>query len=175
MVFYQERRTLAGVLSGLLITILYCAYGFSRYTEFGESVLFDLQFWSKAMLITIGGGIVLMMAIQLIYHIFLAISNEVGKEVAKEVAKRTGNCKEVQFEEIEITDVEDEMDKLISLIALRNGYYIIGIGFVASLATLYLKMPPAIMLNTFFLSFLIGSLFEGVTQLYLYRKGVHNG
>jgi hypothetical protein len=175
-VSYQEKKTITSILAGLLVIILYCIYGFTKYNEMGAELLNDLSFWSKAMLVTMGGGIVLMIIIQIVFHILLAVANEVAKEVAKETAKKT-DCtdKSTFFEEMEISGLEDEMDRLIALISLRNGYVVISIGFVTALATLYFKMPPAIMLNVMFLSFFVGSLLEAFTQLYLYRRGVHNG
>lgn len=67
------------------------------------------------------------------------------------------------------------MDKLIALKAMRNSYIVVGVGFVIALLSLYMKMQPAIMLNIIFASFSIGSLFEGFSQLYFYRRGVKNG
>jgi len=175
-VFYQEKKTITSILAGLVVIILYCIYGITKYRELGAEILNDLSFWSTAMLVTIGGGMVLMIVIQIVFHIFLAVANEVAREVAKEVAKKsTSGEKVVEFEEMEIADVEDEMDRLIALISLRNGYVVLSIGFIAALATLYFKMPPGIMLNVMFLSFFLGSLLEAFSQLYLYRKGVHNG
>lgn len=68
--------------------------------------------------------------------------------------------------------LEDEMDKLINLKSMRNGYIVVGAGFVASLITLVLQAPPAVMLNIVFVSFMLGSLFEGFSQLYFYRRGI---
>lgn len=173
---YQEKKTITSILAGLLIIILYCIYGVTKYQELGAEILNDLTFWSTAMLVTMGGGIVLMIVIQIVFHILLAIANEVAREVAKEVAKKSNSGdKVVVFEEMEITDLEDEMDKLISHISLRNGYFVLYAGFITALVTLYFKMPPAIMLNVMFLSFFGGSLLEAFSQLYLYRRGVHNG
>lgn len=174
--FYQEKKTITSILAGLVVIILYCIYGITKYRDFGEEILNDLSFWSTAMLVTIGGGIVLMIVIQVAFHIFLAVANEVAREVAKEVAKKTNSSeKVVEFEEMEISGLEDEMDRLIALISLRNSYIVIFVGFITALATLYFKMPPGIMLNVMFLSFFLGSLLEAFSQLYLYRKGVHNG
>lgn len=71
--------------------------------------------------------------------------------------------------------VEDEMDKLIELKAMRIGFAIAGIGFVLSLITLVLDYAPAVMLNVIFFSFSIGSMIEGITKLYFYKRGVRNG
>lgn len=67
------------------------------------------------------------------------------------------------------------MDKLIELKAMRIGFAIAGIGFVLSLITLVLDYAPAVMLNVIFFSFSIGSMIEGITKLYFYKRGVRNG
>ena len=174
--YYQEKKTIASIISGVLVLAAYSIYGISKYQEVGPNLLNDLKFWAAAMLIFIGGGIVITILIQIVFHIILAVANEVAKEVAKEVANKA-NCKgsEKPYEELEIAEFEDEMDKLIALKAMRNSFVVVGIGFVIALVSLYMRMQPAIMLNIIFISFMLGSLFEGFSQLYFYRKGVKNG
>ena len=169
---YQEKRTVASLGSGALILVLYCWYGVSNYLSQGDVILNDLKFWSTAMLVTLGGGIVVSIVIQILFHIFLAISHEVGKEIRKQggFPKQTDAC-----EELDISDAEDEMDKLISLKAMRNSYILVGIGFCLALFTLFFKLPPAIMLNIMFISFMLGSLFDGISHIYFYQKEVNNG
>jgi hypothetical protein len=93
----------------------------------------------------------------IIFHIINAAVNEATRGEQEEPMK------------------EDEMDKLIQLKATRNSYVVAGIGFILSLITLVLQKPPAVMLNIMFLSCFLGSLFEGFTQLYYYRRGIKNG
>lgn len=169
--YYQEKRIIVSIISGLLILTAYCMYAISKYMEIGESLLSDLQFWATAMLIAIGGGIVITIIIQIIFHIILAIANEVTREISQK-----GSCKnsEKPYDEIEIAEIEDEMDRLIALKAMRNSFTVVALGFVFALVSLYFKMPSAIMLNITFLSFILGMLFECFSQLYYYRKGVNN-
>jgi hypothetical protein len=82
---------------------------------------------------------------------------------------------EVKQLEQDAIDIEDEMDKLISLKSMKNGYIVVGFGFVFSLISLVMKLPSAVMLNIVFLSFNAGGLVEGFSQLYFYRRGVKNG
>lgn len=168
---YQEKRIIASIIAGVLVLATYSIYGFSKYQEIGENLLNNLEFWATAMLIAIGCGIVVVILIQIIFHIILAVANEVAKEVSK---KANSEGKNEIYEELEIASVEDEMDKLIALKAMRNSFAVVGIGFVIALLSLYIKMPPAIMLNVIFISFSLGSLFEGFSQLYFYRRGVKN-
>lgn len=169
---YQEKKIIASITAGVLVLATYSIYGISKYMEFGENLLNNLKFWATAMLFAIGGGIIVVILIQIIFHIILAVANEVAKEVSK---KASSEGKNKTYEEFEITTFEDEMDKLIALKAMRNSFVVVGIGFVIALISLYMKMPSAIMLNIIFISFSLGSLFEGFTQLYFYRKGVKNG
>jgi len=67
--------------------------------------------------------------------------------------------------------VEDERDKLIELKSLRVGFILAGIGFIAALLCLVLGYPPVLMLHILFFSFFTGSIFEGFSQLYFYRRG----
>ncbi len=170
--YYKEKRTIASLISGIILLTAYCIYCISNYLEEGTDLLSDMKFWATAILIFIGSGILLTIIVQIVFHIILSISNEVAKEISKKACMEGENN---TYEELEITDVEDEMDKLISLKAMRNSSAVVGIGFVASLFTLLLNMPPAIMMNILFASFSIGSLLEGFSQLYFYRKGVYNG
>lgn len=170
--YYQEKKTMASIFSGVLILAAYSIFGVSKYLEVGEILLSDLKFWATAMLVAIGGGIIVAVIIGIIFHVIRAVANEVSKEVSK---KASIEGKNGTYEELEISDFEDEMDKLIALKAMRNSYIVVGVGFVISLVSLFAKMPPAIMLNIIFASFSIGSLFEGCSQLYFYRKGVNNG
>ncbi|WP_414732813.1 hypothetical protein [Acetobacterium carbinolicum] len=168
---YQEKKVITSIIAGVLVLVTYSIYGMSKYLEIRDDLLNNLEFWATTMLVAIGGGIVVVILIQIIFHIILAVANEVAKEVAKKVSNVGKN--EI-YEELEITGIEDEMDKLIALKAMRNSFVMVGIGFIIALLSLYLKMPPAIMLNIIFISFSLGSLFEGLSQLYFYRKGVKN-
>jgi Na+-driven multidrug efflux pump len=66
------------------------------------------------------------------------------------------------------------MDKLIELKSTRVGFAIAGVGFVAALLALILNYSPAVMLNVLFISFCAGSILEGFTQLYYYRRGIRH-
>jgi len=59
--------------------------------------------------------------------------------------------------------------------SMRLAFVLAGIGFIAALVFLVLNYSPIVMLNILFFSFCVGSLFEGFTQLYFYRRGLKNG
>lgn len=152
--YYQEKKTIALLFSGTLVCAAYCIYAYQQLQTGAPNLGNDLRFWASAMLICIGAGIVTTIIIQILFHIINAMMNHVTA------------CEE------EDPTIEDERDKLINLKSMRNSYVVVGVGFVIALITLVMQLPPAVMLNIAFLSFMTGSLFEGISQLYFYRRGV---
>lgn len=166
---YQEKKTIVAVLTGILILAVYCVYAFNK-VQSGIVASDDMKFWATAILIFIGIGVVASIVIQIVFHILLSIAIAVKKQVQNDKF----DDKEIE-KTLELEMVEDEMDKLIGLKAMRIGFTIAGIGFIAALISLVLNYSPAVMLNIIFFSFSIGSMIEGITQIYFYRRGVRNG
>jgi hypothetical protein len=162
---YQEKRTIASILTGVLVLAAYCIYAFGANGSRMTSPE-DLKSWAITMLIFIGIGIVAAIIIQIVFHILLSISIAVKQKIQdvnsddKEIEKSIG-----------AEMVEDERDKIIELKSNRVGFFFAGFGFVAALFSLVLNYSPIVMLNVLFITFSIGSLLEGFTQLYYYRKG----
>lgn len=163
---YQEKQTIFSVLTGITVLIAYIIYAYARIQS-GNIVFEDLRFWAVSMLIFIGLGVVITIIGQIVFHILLSVSIAVKEKVKNS---------ELSDEQIEKTInnemITDEMDKLIELKSMRIGFYFSGIGFVTGLILLVLNYSPVIMLNVMYLSFSVGSLIEGFTQLYYYRKGI---
>jgi uncharacterized membrane protein len=151
---YQEKKTITTIITGVLLLTAYIIFLIRNLQARGAGLIDDAPFWAQAMLIFIGIGIAANIIIMIIFHIINAMVNEIRKQ------------------EQDDTSIEDEMDKLISLKATRNSFIVVGIGFVWALISLVARQPVVVMLNIIFLSFFLGSLFEGVSQLYFYRKGV---
>jgi hypothetical protein len=163
---YQEKRTIVSIFTGIIILAAYCFYAFGKYQS-GAVAPGDLKFWAGTILIFIGIGIAASIVIQIVFHILLSISIAVGKEVRGE------SCDDKEIEKsIGVEIIEDEMDKLIELKSMRVGFFFAGIGFVAAMLSLVMNYSPVVMINVLFISFSGGSLLEGFTQLYYYRKGV---
>jgi heme/copper-type cytochrome/quinol oxidase subunit 2 len=150
----QEKKTVASLLASLIVLIAYVLYGYARIRERGADLESDLTWWAGVMLVFIGIGIVVYIIILIVFSIIVI---------------------QARKEEDDSTDVLDEMDRRIMLIATKNGFIVVNAGFIAALVTLVLDMPSAVMLNIVFLSFLTGSMVEGFWKLLLYRRGVGNG
>jgi len=163
---YQEKRIIVNIVSMVLVLVSYLVYAFGRFNS-GAVTSGDLKFWATTMLIFIGIGIVATIIIQIIFHILLSISVAVKKAIQNESV----NDKEIE-KSIELEMVEDEMDKLIGLKSNQVGFICAGVGFMAGLVSLILNYPPMVLLNIVFISFSAGSVLEGLTQLYYYRRGV---
>jgi uncharacterized membrane protein len=159
---YQEKRTVMSIVAGVLILASYCIYAFGKYTS-GAASLSDLKFFAVTMLVFIGIGIAAMIVLQIIFHIILSVSIAV---------KEPTRCGKDIEKAVDAAVVEDEMDKLIELKSSRIGFAVAGAGFIAGLVTLTFNCPPAVMLNIFFLSFMVGSLLGGIMSIYYYRAGI---
>jgi len=159
---YQEKKTIASLVSVVLVLAAYCIFAFAQT----GMVRASLKDWAVIMLIFIGIGIVAAIVIQIIFHIVIAAS----------IAIKDKDCDDEKINQALKTDaVEDEMVKLIELKSSRVGYVATGIGFVAGLVSLVLNAVPAVMLNIIFISCSVGSIIEGGLGLYYYHKGVANG
>jgi hypothetical protein len=164
---YQEKRTVTGMISAILILL---AYGLFISNRFHASAI-DAQntrFWAGTILIFIGIGIVSIIIIQIVFHILLSISiavkeTDCGRNNSKDIKKTVMNSM-----------VDDEMHRLIELKSLKLSFSFTGIGFIASLGSLVLGFPVAVMLNILFASWILGWIFEGFIRLYYYRKGLGN-
>lgn len=163
---YQEKRTGASILTGILMLAAYCIYAFGKFNS-GAVAPSDLKFWATTMLIFIGIGVGASIVIQIVFHILFSISIAVKKKIENE----DFDDKEIE-RTIEAEIVEDERDKLVELKSMRLGFIIAGVGLVSGLVAVVLNSSPVVMLNIFYLSFWVGSLVEGVGQLYYYRKGL---
>lgn len=163
---YQEKRTLASITSGALILAAYCLYSFNP-TRLASITAAALKPWATTMLIFIGIGIGFTIIIQIIFHILLSISIAIREKMQNMQADDKDIDKSIKTEM-----VEDERDRMIELKSNRVSFGIAGFGFIAGLLALVFNYSPVVMLNILFISFSFGSICEGFTQLYYYRKGI---
>ena len=158
---YKTKRDITNVIAGVILLIAYIIYASGPDAPAPE----DLKGWAVLMLMFIGFGIVVMIITQIIFHIVLSIG----------ITMNEANGIDENVERIiDSLSLEDEMDELINLKALRVGYVFAGIGFLAALLALAFDANAVTMLNMLFGSFIIATLAERTYSAYLYEKGVKN-
>jgi len=165
---YQAKRTIVSIITGAAVLTAYCIYAFGAGRA-GAAASGDLKLWAITMLKFIGIGVAVSIVIQIVFHILFSVSVAVKKKIQDE------NCDDKEIEKsIGAEMVEDEMDKLIELKSTRVGFVFAGIGFVVGLFSLVLNYSPVVMINIVFITFMAGSIFEGFSQLYYYRRGIRH-
>lgn len=162
---YQEKKTVTSIVSGLILMGAYTVDALGRYRA-GAAPLDDLGMWALMMLKYIGIGIIVTIILQIAFHILLSIGIAVREKIRDEKSDDKAIERTIKQEM-----VEDERDKLIELKALRVGFIVAGTSFIAALFSLALGYSPALMLNILFFGFFAGSILEGITQFYYYRRG----
>ena len=159
---FSSKRTLASMAGGIVLIAVYLVYALSRRAPEPD----DLKSWATLMLIFIGAGVVLVIIIQILFHIVSAIG----------ITVKHRECKEKDIERIISSSmVEDERDKLISLKSAHIGYVFAGFGCVAALVVLAFGLQALFALHIIFGSFGTSSLIEGVLSIHYNEKGVRNG
>jgi hypothetical protein len=160
--------------------ICYGIFAFIKYSEAGPQIN-DLSAWATAMLIFIAISVGVVILTQILFHIGIVAGFEIKKQVTHEINRKIkeqmpSTDLRALDSDLELDDSEfevvDEMEKIISLKANKAGYIVTGVGFVLALLTLAIKLPPSIMLNIIFFSFVIASIVENIVHLYFYKRGI---
>lgn len=146
---YQVKQNIVNIFSGLLITAFYALIIFKRQQEGQFNLKEDFDTWGIIFLIYIGLSIVVRIIIQIVFHIINAIATREEK-----------------------VPVTDERDKLISLKATRNSYYVFTSGFVLAVISLAIGMPVYGIFIAFVATGLLAELMDNGSQIYYYRKGI---
>jgi len=163
---YQVTRTIARMLSGAIVLIIYLFQVNNRY-QAGPLAADGLQSLAQLMLIFIGIGIAVTIGVEIVFHILFSIGLAVKESV------KNGSCNDKDIEKtLNQEMIEDEMAKLIGLKSMRVGCITVGIGFMTSLVFLALGYPVFLMVNTVFVSFLIAGVTEGFARIYYYKRGI---
>jgi hypothetical protein len=158
---YQEKRSVTGVIVGVLVIASYSIYSFSGLAKFQGP-----REWAVTILVFIGAGIVAMILAQILMHVAFSVS------IAARRAKAGENCDDAEIgRELRNEMREDERDRVVELKSLKIGYYLSGAGIIAGLVTLALNQGLALFINLVFLSAALGSIVEGLAQILLYRRG----
>ncbi|NJK94742.1 MAG: hypothetical protein HC905_07325 [Bacteroidales bacterium] len=144
----KEKQILVTIITLIVIFAGYALYVYQKHIEPDISILNNFQFWGKTFLIFIPVAIVS----QIIIHIVFAIINKI---VTNE----------------DMPTINDERDKLIELKSIRISHWIFTFGFLLSMVTLVLEMPPYVMFITLITSGFISGIVSEIAKLYFYRKG----
>jgi hypothetical protein len=166
---YSEKRAIVSIFAGIAVLVSYIIYVCGR-VKTGEATPDDLKFWAGAMLLFIIVGIVASIVIQIVFHILLSMLIAIREQL------KTGKSDDKHIEKkIAAEIIEDEMDKLVELKSMRVGFIVAGVGFVTALIFAYLGFSVGVMMNIMFFSFSVGSILEGFSQIFFYRRGVTRG
>jgi len=145
---YQEKRSIAFLISTLLIIGLYCIYVFIMHPQESLNPTTDFKFYGITIFLIVPTLIVA----NIITHIVFNIINTIT----------TREC---------APQMTDELDKLVELRVNRNAYNTFMIGFLISMVTLVLEINPYVMLNVLVASLFTASIIWSTSHLYFYRKG----
>ena len=146
---HPEKRNIAYIICNILVLLLYSIYVFRKYQQGEINLAEDLSFWGLTILIFVAISVVVRIVIEILLNIINAIVTR--KE-----------------EDLSFTD---ERDKLIEFKAIKISEVVVGIGFLLSMISLVVKMPPFVMINVIFFSLFIGDIIGSVAQLFYYRRG----
>ena len=146
---YQEKQNIVNIFSGLLITAIYALLIIKRQQEGNFDLREDFDTWGIIFLIYIAASIGVRIIIQIVFHIINAIATREEK-----------------------VPVTDERDKLITLKATRNSYYVFTGGFVLSVMSLAIGMPVYGIFIAFIATGLLAEIIDNGSQIYYYRKGI---
>jgi hypothetical protein len=144
----KEKQILVTLISMILIFGCYSLYVYNKYIAENFDIVNDFRFWGKTFLILIPVTIVS----QIIIHIVFAIINKI---VTNE----------------DMSTLSDERDKLIDLKAIRISHWIFTAGFMLSMVSLVIGMPPYAMFITLVASGFVASIVSEIAKIYFYRKG----
>jgi len=144
----KEKQILVTAVSLFLIFTFYSLYVYRHYIASNSEILNDFRFWGKTFLILIPVTIVA----QILIHIIFAIVNKI-------------------LTNEDLTDLRDERDKLIELKAIRISHWVFTSGFLLSMVSLVLGMPPYTMFLILVSSGFISGIVSEMSKLYFYRKG----
>lgn len=146
----QEKRSIVSMISNLLIFGIYYTIVFGIYSENIFTTAEEFKFWGATILILIPVLIVVKIVLYIIFSIFHTI-------VTKE--------KEDNF-------LTDELGRLIELKSTRNFNHVFTAGFLLSMASLVMNMPPSVMFIILLFSILVAFIIQDISRLYFHRKGI---
>jgi hypothetical protein len=145
---YQEKRAVLLFVSTLIYLAGFILYknGLCSDPQIDKE---NIPFWSKMVLIVLGGKIVLNFILMLL---FTLVNTIVTKE-------RTPTIK-------------DELDIAVEHHSLRNAFIIFMSGFLFAMIIGINDFQISTIFSIFIISFLLAEIVSGISQIYFYRRGV---
>ena len=145
----KEKQVLVSLIASLIIIVFYSLWVFNRYIESNPEIINDLKFWGRSFIVLIPVAIIA----QIVIHILFAIINKIVTDE-------------------DISDKDDERDKLIELKSLRVSYWVFIIGFMSAMGAVALGMELWVMFVTLIVSGFLSDLISSSVKIWYYRKGV---
>ena len=145
----KELKVVINIFSSSLIFLVYSLYVYFKKIQGNLEIINDPAFWGKTFLVFIPIAIVTM----IIIYIIMAIVNKI-----------------VTNEDLDTKS--DEMDKLIELRSLRVSHWSFTGGFILALGSQAIGMDLWVLFVVLFASGFLGSIAEGLTQIYYYKRGI---
>ena len=144
---FGSKKTLVSLIGGIVLCGAYIFYALGPNSPESD----NLKSWAIAMLVFIGIGIVLIIVIQILFHIIAAIG----------IAVKERNCDDKKIDAIiSVSIAEDERDKLIGLKSARAGHFFTLLGFIAALIAFAIGFQTLFALHILAGSFSIASVAE---------------
>ncbi|WP_409290410.1 hypothetical protein [Peribacillus sp. SCS-37] len=146
---YQEKKSVAAIISSLLIFGSYCLYMYPSFPGGGLASVEAVRYW--------GSFILMLTLFSIVSHICISIMFTI-------IFRLTSREKEPGF--------ADELDKLIELKAHRNSFGVFIGGFLTAMGSLVVYQPSQLIFIILIASGFLSDLTGSITRLYHYRRGV---
>ncbi|MFC7620500.1 hypothetical protein [Microlunatus sp. GCM10028923] len=158
---YKSKRVLTTMITGALLAIGYLIYAVGRSGP-AAAEPGALRSWAVAMLGFVGVTVVVLVVVQILFHVVLAARLSVTDGEAAERVMTSSL-------------LPDEMDRTIRLRSGQLGYLVVGLGFIAALAAAALGASAVVVLHVVLGAFVVGSLAGGVVTVYRLEWGLGHG
>lgn len=145
----KEKQVLVSLIASLIIIVFYSLWVYGKYIESNPGIINDLKFWGRSFIVLIPVAIIT----QIVIHILFAIINKIV----------TGE---------DLSDKDDERDKLIELKSLRVSHWVFVVGFMSAMGAVALGMELWVMFVTLIFSGFLSDLISSSVKIWYYRKGV---
>ena len=156
---FNSKRIIVGMGVGVVMLISYLFFALGTKAP----ALNDVRAWALAMLMFIGISVLVMIVVQILFHIAYSIGIAIQQ-------RHQGDEKVERI--ISATIAEDERDKQISLMSMRIGYRISGFGSLLVLGVLAFGLPMVLALHLVFGMCFLGNFVEGIAGVVYHEKGI---